>query len=576
MNAIWVCAPAHAAPETVNVKTMGAKGDGVADDRPAIRAACQKVTANGGGQLYFPIGTYRCARQKGYEDGIAFDGVSNLAIVFETGATLLLDDLNPENGNGDLGHGIRIHGPASNIWVVNAHVKWKNLAANRSYGDAFRFEGYPRDDKTLSNINLLNCTAEQSPQTGAIFMGCSDVTVQNFRILNTLADGLHFNACRRVNVNGVNGLNVGDDTVAFVTYYDAQKVAVTPNGPFSQPTLGDWNNTNSTATNIVTQDGKANGVRISGALNLNVSNIVVQRKGCGVILDSGRQELPRFGWGYLASRGITVSNLTAIKCDTGFFAWNYNVPKTPENEQWWNYDVRASNITARDCDNDSLHLWNVAGIAVAGVVAQNKRVRIHDSFNCSLNDVDLRGDSLFIYGTDDEKVDVAQLPSSRISLSQIRVQDGGIEVQKIGGVSLQNISTLNAPHSGVYINNVAQGVFRDLRIVNSNRARVDYGSGLAILGSHQIIVDGCTIEQDTLPLRSIEVSGGDQNNVTNDIWIRDAFYRDAGKSDNAGIVVQSGDYAPRQLNLELNYLNQGETATQWRKFQVGPPKANNK
>src|SRR5258706_5157285 len=41
-----------------NVKTFGAKGNGLTDDYPAINAAITAVSAAGGGTLYFPAGTY--------------------------------------------------------------------------------------------------------------------------------------------------------------------------------------------------------------------------------------------------------------------------------------------------------------------------------------------------------------------------------------------------------------------------------------------------------------------------------------------------------------------------------------
>jgi polygalacturonase len=43
----------------INVKTFGAKGDGVTDDTAAIQAAVDYVFSAGGGTLAFPTGTYR-------------------------------------------------------------------------------------------------------------------------------------------------------------------------------------------------------------------------------------------------------------------------------------------------------------------------------------------------------------------------------------------------------------------------------------------------------------------------------------------------------------------------------------
>src|SRR5699024_2399562 len=43
---------------TVNVKQMGAKGDGVTDDYEALRSSYNLINQHGGGTLLFPPGTY--------------------------------------------------------------------------------------------------------------------------------------------------------------------------------------------------------------------------------------------------------------------------------------------------------------------------------------------------------------------------------------------------------------------------------------------------------------------------------------------------------------------------------------
>lgn len=48
--------------------------------------AVQAVVKNRGGVLYFPVGNYRCARQMGMQNGIEFDGISDVTIVFGRGA----------------------------------------------------------------------------------------------------------------------------------------------------------------------------------------------------------------------------------------------------------------------------------------------------------------------------------------------------------------------------------------------------------------------------------------------------------------------------------------------------------
>ena len=44
--------------ESISVKDFGAVGDGVTDDTAAIQAAIDAINANGGGEIYFPSGTY--------------------------------------------------------------------------------------------------------------------------------------------------------------------------------------------------------------------------------------------------------------------------------------------------------------------------------------------------------------------------------------------------------------------------------------------------------------------------------------------------------------------------------------
>jgi hypothetical protein len=82
-------------------------------------------------------------------------------------------------------------------------------------------------------------------------MGCSDIDVENFRVTGTWADGLHFNACRHIHVNGVTGIETGDDTLSFVTYQDDNAISAYSGAPgsYARTDFEEWNSNGSTAIN---------------------------------------------------------------------------------------------------------------------------------------------------------------------------------------------------------------------------------------------------------------------------------------------------------------------------------------
>jgi len=378
----------------VNVLEQGAKGDGIADDSAAIVKATTLIEKNGGGLLYFPHGTYRFALQK--RGAVAFTATSDITVRFAPGAVLLMDNLK-KDGNGG-GHGVLITGPCRNVNLENITVQWKNKPAKRSQGDGFRFEGYPDDAQTIADIRMNNCRTIGAPQTGAVFMGCSDIFVFGFNPVNTLADGLHFNACRRVNVNGVTGINNGDDTLAFVTYYTE-----TPSGKigtvFSRSSLDEWCNSGSVANNIISRDGHADGMRISGGLNILVNNISVNNKWGGIQLDAAlaTTENRKVGWSYLASRGINISNGNISGCSHGFIVRSLNIPADAP-EAFWLFDLRASNLQISKCKQLGVDIQNVGGVTVNSLSTDSGMTLLNARGRYDIKDITVSDSKVLIHG----------------------------------------------------------------------------------------------------------------------------------------------------------------------------------
>ncbi|HWB54362.1 MAG TPA: glycosyl hydrolase family 28-related protein, partial [Tepidisphaeraceae bacterium] len=456
-GAVWVYSASAVAwaaqtPARFDVRAFGATGNGIADDQPAIIRAVEAVTKNKGGVLYFPYGVYRCARQAGAQNGIEFDRVSNVTILFDPGAVLLMDNLNPQTGGGDRGHGILFCGPCENISLINASVKWAKRPTSRSMGDAFRFEGFPSDDRCISNIHFLNCSAENSPQVGAIFMGCSDIDVENFRVTRTRADDLHFNACRRIHVNGLTAIDTGDDSLSFMTYEDDKAVNEYTGGPgsYAAASLGEWNSNGSTATNIYAKGGTANGVRFGGAINVALSNVVVEGKLRAIIADCGKKDPPKASWSWLASRQISISNVVAINCATGFYVWNYNNQPLTGDDKWWRSDIQLSNLTARDCTSDSIYICDAAGVTVRGAKAENQKIRILHARDCTLDGVELNNGEFLIKDQHDA-TGLANAPDMNVVLRNIEIDNGYLGLENDRGLTCTDVRITNPIDDGLRI-----------------------------------------------------------------------------------------------------------------------------
>lgn len=450
-------------PERFDVRSFGAVGDGVADDQPALVRAVKAVVENKGGVLYVPHGVYRCAAQSGAQNGIEFSGVSDVTILFDPGAVLLMDNLNPTNGHGERGHGIVVRGPCRNVTVMNASVKWAKKPTVRSMGDAFRFEGFPDEEKCISNVRLIQCSAENSPQVGAIFMGCSEVDVKNFRVTRTHADGLHFNACRRVKVNGVTGVETGDDTLSFVTYQDDEAVGQYTGGPgsFARADYGEWNSNGSTATNVYAKGGTANGVRLAGAMNVSLSNIVVEGKLRAIVSDCGKKEGNKHSWSWLANRGVTISNVVAVSCTTGFYVANFNQPMSGD-DKWWRFDIQLSNLSAKDCKDASLMISNAAGVAVRGVKAEGRRVRLLNARDCTVDGVDLRSGDFVIEGRADgsrvphDSPTMQELPDLNLIVRDVSIDNGHLDIYDCAGLTCSGVRITHPTGEGMRMNRIAR------------------------------------------------------------------------------------------------------------------------
>ena len=262
--ALALYAAASAGP-TFDVRTYGAKGDGVAIDSPAINAAIDAASAAGGGTVVLPAGTYL---------SFSIRLKSRITLVIGPGATLLAAD--PADGRG------RYDAPEPNAWDAYqdfGHSHWQNsliwgigledvaiLGPGRIDGRGLTRRGPgprrpekqgdqpvtldgargaeralaeqagkplpPADEfaameglgnkaialKSCRRVTIRDLTIFRAGHFAILPTGVDDFTIDNVRI-DTQRDGINLDACRNVRVSNVAINAPNDDALVLKSSY---------------------------------------------------------------------------------------------------------------------------------------------------------------------------------------------------------------------------------------------------------------------------------------------------------------------------------------------------------------------
>lgn len=365
----------------VNVRDFGAVGDGVTDDSPAIVAAAAALKP--GCTLFFPTGTYRFAEQRpAARAAIAISGVSDVAVEFGRKAELLMDNLDGDGAG--TSHGIVVRGRASGVTLRNVRIRWKNQPARRSFGDGIRIVGYPSDSAApppdwtgstgcVTDVRILDCEVRSSPQAGVIMMGVARIRLNGLTVRDTLADGLHFNACRQASVHNHTAIDCGDDGLALVTYYSPASGHDNVNETFSFAELNEWTDSDFTISNISVSGGRANGLRLAGANGVHLRGITVSRKnsGAGIIADTAAPGAEA-DWHYVASRGVRLDRVLIEDCETGVQV--IARPASAPDPRFTAFDIDVKHARIRDCSNWAVRVESLTAQPVTGFRLDRCRV----------------------------------------------------------------------------------------------------------------------------------------------------------------------------------------------------------
>ncbi len=173
----------------LNVKSYGAVGDGVTDDRRAIQSALDAVPLNSRGTIYLPPGTYKVSAPINIKkSNISFIGAGAAnTTMFSDGLsqTLIVQPL------------IR---PVSNILIKD--IRFTN-PATPVYGighgrGTVQLNAYT---KAISDVTITGIVIEDTPLVG-IVVGADKVSILNSTIRDTGQHGIYLSVANDVKIEG--------------------------------------------------------------------------------------------------------------------------------------------------------------------------------------------------------------------------------------------------------------------------------------------------------------------------------------------------------------------------------------
>lgn len=230
--------PAQAA--TYNIRDFGAIGDGQTIDSPAINAAIDQASQNGGGTIYIPAGAYLC-----YSIRLK----SNVTLYIESGAVIVAAfpgpepnqgydaaEPNPDNPYQDFGHS---HWKNSLLWAIGEQniticgtglIHGKGLTREES-----RLPGVGNKAialKECHNVTLRDFTMLRCGHFALLATGVDNLTITNVRV-DTNRDGFDIDCCRNVRITDCSVNTPWDDAIVLKSSYglgyfkDTQNVTIT-------------------------------------------------------------------------------------------------------------------------------------------------------------------------------------------------------------------------------------------------------------------------------------------------------------------------------------------------------------
>ena len=233
---------AEGAPGVFDVRSFGAKGDGVADDTAAINRAVEAARAAGGGTVAFPAGDYLSGSVHLRSDVELHLGAG---ATIEASADGRAYDPPEENEWGDVlryqdsGHS---HWHDSLLWgedLENVSI----TGPGRIYGRGLNRGDYKPDHldplsqpvgnkaialKNCRNVTLRDFTIQHGGWFGILATGVDNLTIAGLRI-DTNRDGMDIDCCRNVRISRCTVNSPFDDAICLKSSFALGRFRATEN-----------------------------------------------------------------------------------------------------------------------------------------------------------------------------------------------------------------------------------------------------------------------------------------------------------------------------------------------------------
>ncbi len=222
-----------------NVKDYGAKGDGTTLDSPSINKAIEDVSANGGGDIYFPAGTYLCGSIRLKSD-INLNLSAGCVILAAPGDMNAYDESESFGGFPEYQDGGHTYFHNSLIWAENAEnisitgfgridglglTKRDTERAGNVQGGSIGTGDKAIALKLCRNVTIRDITIFRGGHFAIIMTGCERGVIDNVTI-DTNRDGIDIDCCKYLSISNTRVNTPSDDAIVLKSSYALKKPVI--------------------------------------------------------------------------------------------------------------------------------------------------------------------------------------------------------------------------------------------------------------------------------------------------------------------------------------------------------------